>query len=113
MIEQLPLNFLPRRQIQPRRQGERNIDKEPGLALFGADHLNFHPLFGLHVLRLLDHVKVKSAVNRDLPMSLPNFSGQAELLSTAAVSASLFAEDDRYRLFAKLVYPRLTASHTA
>jgi transposase len=43
-------------------------------------------------------------------MSLPNFSGQAERFSTAAASASLFAEDDRYRLFAKVVYPCLVAS---
>jgi transposase len=40
-------------------------------------------------------------------MSLPDFSTQAELFSTAGLSASLFAETDRYRLFAKLVYPHL------
>ena len=43
-------------------------------------------------------------------MSLPDFSTQAELFSTAAISASLFAPTDRYRLFAKLVYPPLAAS---
>jgi transposase len=43
-------------------------------------------------------------------MSLPNFSTQAELFSTAGLSASLFAETDRYRLFARLVYPRLAAA---
>jgi len=43
-------------------------------------------------------------------MSLPDFSTQAELFSTAAISASLFAPTDRYRLFAKLVYPHLAAS---
>jgi hypothetical protein len=42
-------------------------------------------------------------------MSLPDFSTQAELFSTAGLSASLFAAADRYRLFAKLVYPRLAA----
>jgi len=46
-------------------------------------------------------------------MSLPNFSTQAELFSTAALSASLFAPIDRYRLFAKLVYPPLAASRSA
>ena len=46
-------------------------------------------------------------------MSLPDFSTQAELLSTAALSASLFASPARYRLFAKLVYPRLAASRAA
>ena len=43
-------------------------------------------------------------------MSLPAFSTQAELFSTAGLSGSLFAETDRYRLFAKLVYPRLAAA---
>ena len=46
-------------------------------------------------------------------MSLPDFSTQAELFSTAALSASLFAPTDRYRLFAKLVYPRLAAARAA
>src|SRR6266568_1121276 len=40
-------------------------------------------------------------------MSLPDFSTQAELFSTAGLSASLFAPRDRYRLLAKLVYPKL------
>jgi hypothetical protein len=43
-------------------------------------------------------------------MSLPVFSGQAELFSTAGLSASLFAPADRYRLFAKLVYPKLVSA---
>jgi len=46
-------------------------------------------------------------------MSLPAFSTQAELFSTAGLSASLFPESDRYRLFAKLVYPRLVANRAA
>jgi len=40
-------------------------------------------------------------------MSLPSFSTQSELFSTAGLSAKLFEEADRYRLFAKLVYPKL------
>ena len=40
-------------------------------------------------------------------MSLPRFSTQSELFSTAALSASLFPEADRYRLFTQLVYPHL------
>src|ERR1035441_822542 len=43
-------------------------------------------------------------------MSVPHFSTQAELFSTAGLSGSLFAPTDRYRLFAKLVYPRLAAA---
>ena len=43
-------------------------------------------------------------------MSLPGFSTQSELFSTAGLSASLFAETDRYRLFAKSVYPALAAA---
>jgi transposase len=43
-------------------------------------------------------------------MSLPDFSTQGELFSTAGLSASLFAPTDRYRLFAKLVYPPLAAA---
>jgi hypothetical protein len=40
-------------------------------------------------------------------MSLPEFSTQSYLFSTAALSSSLFPKEDRYRLFATLVYPRL------
>jgi Transposase DDE domain/Transposase domain (DUF772) len=43
-------------------------------------------------------------------MSLPDFSLQAELFSTAGLSTRLFAETDRYRLFGKLVYPALAAA---
>src|SRR5215208_6553481 len=46
-------------------------------------------------------------------MSLPAFSTQAELFSTAGLSASLFPKDDRYRLFARVVYPRLATARTA
>jgi len=42
-------------------------------------------------------------------MSLPDFSTQSELFSTAGLSASLFPQTDRYRLFGKVVYPRLAA----
>jgi len=40
-------------------------------------------------------------------MSLPAFSTQSELFSTAGLSGSLFAQTDRYRLFAQKVYPAL------
>ena len=40
-------------------------------------------------------------------MSLPAFSSQSELFSTAALSGTLFPEDDRYRLFGKLIYPQV------
>ena len=40
-------------------------------------------------------------------MSLPTFSAQGTLFSTAALGRSLFTPDDRYRLFAKLVFPQL------
>jgi transposase len=40
-------------------------------------------------------------------MSLPDFSTQSELFSTAGLSGSLFATTDRYRLFAQKVYPAL------
>jgi transposase len=43
-------------------------------------------------------------------MSLPTFSTQSELFSTASLCASLFAETDRYRLFGKLVYPHLAST---
>jgi len=42
-------------------------------------------------------------------MSLPNFSTQSTLFSTAALSTNLFPETDTYRLFARLIYPRLAA----
>jgi transposase len=40
-------------------------------------------------------------------MSLPAFSPQAELFSTAGLSGQLFESTDRYRLFAQKVYPAL------
>lgn len=40
-------------------------------------------------------------------MSLPEFSTQAELFSTAALTGQLFAPTDRYRLFARKIYPVL------
>ena len=40
-------------------------------------------------------------------MSLPSFSTQAELFSTAGLTSNLFAPTDRYRLFAQVVYPAL------
>jgi hypothetical protein len=43
-------------------------------------------------------------------VSLPTFSTQAELFSTAGLSCSLFAETDRYRLFARKVYPALAGA---
>ena len=43
-------------------------------------------------------------------MSLPSFSTQSELFSTAAISSSLFPDTDRYRLFARLIYPQLVAA---
>jgi len=43
-------------------------------------------------------------------MSLPDFSTQGELFSTAGLSASLFTPTDRYGLFAQLIYPRLAAA---
>jgi len=42
-------------------------------------------------------------------MSLPDFSTQSSLFSTAALSGSLFAQTDRYRLFAEIIYPKLVA----
>jgi hypothetical protein len=41
-------------------------------------------------------------------MSLPAFSTQSELFSTAGLSGTLFAATDRYRLFGQKVYPALT-----
>ena len=40
-------------------------------------------------------------------MSLPTFSTQGELFSTAGLSTHLFPEDDRYRLFGQFVFPEL------
>ena len=45
-------------------------------------------------------------------MSLPVFSTQAELFSTAGLSGQLFAPSDRYRLFAQKVYPVLAQTRS-
>ncbi len=43
-------------------------------------------------------------------MSLPTFQPQGALFSTAALSGQLFPEQDRYRIFARKIYPRLVAA---
>jgi hypothetical protein len=43
-------------------------------------------------------------------VSLPAFSTQAELFSTAGLSSKLFAESDRYRIFAHKIYPALAGA---
>jgi transposase len=43
-------------------------------------------------------------------MSLPDFSTQAALFSTAGLNTELFGPTDRYRLFAQKIYPLLVAS---
>jgi transposase len=45
-------------------------------------------------------------------MSLPSFSTQGSLFSLSSASSSLFPEADRYRLFAKLVFPRIVAARS-
>jgi hypothetical protein len=46
-------------------------------------------------------------------MSLPVFSSQSELFSTAALTGKLFGQTDRYRLFAQKVYPALVRARGA
>lgn len=46
-------------------------------------------------------------------MSLPTFSNQSSLFSTAAVDGNLFPASDRYRLFAQKIYPLLANSRAA
>jgi transposase len=45
-------------------------------------------------------------------MSLPDFTTQSELFSTAGLSGSLFAPTDRFRLFAPKVYPVLVRTRS-
>ncbi len=45
-------------------------------------------------------------------MSLPSFSSQAALFSTAGLNTELFGPTDRYRLFAQKIYPLLVASRS-
>jgi len=45
-------------------------------------------------------------------MSLPEFSGQTQLFSTAALTGKLFGPTDRYRLLAQKVYPELVRART-
>jgi transposase len=45
-------------------------------------------------------------------MSLPLFSSQSQLFSTAALTGKLFGQTDRYRLFAQKVYPAVVAART-
>ena len=68
---------------------------------------------GLAILQKSYETAVNATTDPSQPMSLPEFSTQAELFSTAGLSASLFATTDRYRLFAKLVYPRLASARAS
>lgn len=43
-------------------------------------------------------------------MSLPNFDSQTSLFSTAALSGQLFAADDRFAIFARVIYPLLAGA---
>jgi transposase len=43
-------------------------------------------------------------------MSLPAFDSQASLFSAAAVSGQIFPAEDRFAIFARVIYPRLTAA---
>ena len=45
-------------------------------------------------------------------MSLPNFDSQASLFSTAALSGQLFPADDRFALFARVIYPLLAGARS-
>ena len=45
-------------------------------------------------------------------MSLPEFSTQSELFSTAGLSGTLFGPEDRFRLFAQKVYPVLVRTRS-
>jgi hypothetical protein len=45
-------------------------------------------------------------------MSLPVFTTQAELFSTAGLSGCLFGPTDRYRLFALKIYPVLAQARS-
>ena len=45
-------------------------------------------------------------------MSLPAFTTQAELFSTAGLSGCLFGPTDRYRLFALKIYPVLAQARS-
>jgi hypothetical protein len=46
-------------------------------------------------------------------MSLPVFSSQSQLFSTAALTGTLFGQTDRYRLFAQKVYPIVAQARSA
>lgn len=55
--------------------------------------------------RSQSHASLESRHFEEATVSLPAFSTQAELFSTAGLSSSLFAPTDRYRLFAQVIYP--------
>jgi len=56
-----------------------------------------------------DYARFTPRVVPEVRVSLPAFSTQAELFSTAGLASSLFAPTDRYRLFAQVVYPAVAA----
>jgi len=45
-------------------------------------------------------------------MSLPDFHQQSSLFSTAALSGQLFAPEDRFAIFARLIYPLLAGARS-
>jgi transposase len=62
-------------------------------------------LLGKPLMRNQGHASFTSSPVLEESMSLPSFSTQAELFSTAGLSSSLFNETDRYRIFAQTIYP--------
>jgi hypothetical protein len=56
-------------------------------------------------MRNQGHASFTSSPGLEESMSLPSFSAQAELFSTAGLSSSLFNETDRYRIFAQTFIP--------
>ena len=90
--------------------------KKPGGAALGANHLNFHHIFCLHLPRLLYRLASCQSPISGLWTRAYELAGlfhpSGTLLHGGALR-ELFAPTDRYRLFAKLVYPPLAAARSA
>jgi transposase len=63
--------------------------------------------------RSQSHASLESRHLEEATVSLPAFSTQAELFSTAGLSSSLFAQTDRYRIFAQVIYPVIAGTRGA
>ena len=108
--QELPLDGFASLQVQSGRQRQGEVHIEARGLLLGANDLHLDFIFCLHACRYpIGYLHVKDQIAL---MSLHPFEAQGALFSLSALSGQLFAQNDRYRLFAQKVYPVLVKARS-